>query len=198
MFWPLLAYGAATLVSAVFSVDRRVSLVDSKQLVLFAIVPIAYRLLRGPADAESGRRHHHGRRVQRGLRHRPVPDLRLRQPRPARAGHARALHDLLRAAHAGRLRRRRRASCFAQQDRLWAALIMPARAGRARADLHPQRLGRRLRRHRPAVPAPRLPARGCSCRSRRAVPRLRAGANLPIASTRPSASTIRRTSTGWR
>ena len=47
MFWPLLAYGAATIVSAIFSVDRKVSFLDSKQLVLYAIVPIGYRLLRG-------------------------------------------------------------------------------------------------------------------------------------------------------
>ncbi len=47
MFWPLAAYGGATLVAAVFSVDPSVSLRDSKQLVLFLIVPIAYRLFRG-------------------------------------------------------------------------------------------------------------------------------------------------------
>ncbi len=47
MFWPLAAYGAATLVSSAFSIDPRVSFKDSKQLVLFAIVPIAYRLLQG-------------------------------------------------------------------------------------------------------------------------------------------------------
>jgi O-antigen ligase len=47
MFWPLLAYGALTLVSSAFSVNYKVSFLDSKQLVLFAIVPIAYRLLRG-------------------------------------------------------------------------------------------------------------------------------------------------------
>ena len=47
MFWPLAAYGAATLVSAVFSVDPHVSLVDSKQLVLLVIVPLVYRLLPG-------------------------------------------------------------------------------------------------------------------------------------------------------
>ena len=48
MFWPLAAYAGLTLVSAVFSVDPQKSLVDSKQLLLFAIVPIAYRLLAGP------------------------------------------------------------------------------------------------------------------------------------------------------
>jgi O-antigen ligase len=47
MFWPLLAYAAMTLVSTAFSVYPPVSLRDDKQLLLFAIVPIAYRLLRG-------------------------------------------------------------------------------------------------------------------------------------------------------
>jgi O-antigen ligase len=47
MFWPLTAYGVATLVASLFSVDPRVSFVDSKQLVLLVIVPLTYRLLRG-------------------------------------------------------------------------------------------------------------------------------------------------------
>lgn len=47
MFWPLAAYAGVTLVAAFFSVDRSVSLVDSKQLVLLVIVPLAYRLFRG-------------------------------------------------------------------------------------------------------------------------------------------------------
>jgi O-antigen ligase len=47
MFWPLAAYAAATLVASIFSVDPRVSLVDSKQLVLLVIVPLVYRLLPG-------------------------------------------------------------------------------------------------------------------------------------------------------
>src|SRR5438093_8153177 len=46
-FWPLAAYAAATLVSAGFSVDPRTSLIDSKQLVLFLIVPLTYRLASG-------------------------------------------------------------------------------------------------------------------------------------------------------
>jgi O-antigen ligase len=48
MFWPLAAYGVATLIASVFSVDWHVSLVDSKQLVLLVIVPLTYRLFRGP------------------------------------------------------------------------------------------------------------------------------------------------------
>jgi putative inorganic carbon (HCO3(-)) transporter len=48
MFWPLAAYAGVSLVAALFSIDLGKSLVDSKQLLLFAIVPIAYRLLAGP------------------------------------------------------------------------------------------------------------------------------------------------------
>ena len=47
MFWPLLAYAGATLIASLFSVDPATSFRDSKQLLLFAIVPIAYRLFRG-------------------------------------------------------------------------------------------------------------------------------------------------------
>lgn len=46
-FWPLLAYGGATLVSAAFSPEPRVSLIDCKQLVLFLLVPIVYRFATG-------------------------------------------------------------------------------------------------------------------------------------------------------
>lgn len=47
MFWPLALYAGATLVSAFVSIDPRVSLPDCKQLLLFFIVPIGYRLLPG-------------------------------------------------------------------------------------------------------------------------------------------------------
>ena len=47
MFWPLAAYAGATLIASVFSVDPRVSFVDSKQLVLLVIIPLVYRLFRG-------------------------------------------------------------------------------------------------------------------------------------------------------
>ena len=45
-FLPLAAYGAATLVSAAFSVDPATSFIDSRQLLLFAIVPIVYTVVR--------------------------------------------------------------------------------------------------------------------------------------------------------
>ena len=46
-FIALLAYGALTLVSTAFSADPMASLIDSKQLVLLAIVPAVYDLARG-------------------------------------------------------------------------------------------------------------------------------------------------------
>jgi putative inorganic carbon (HCO3(-)) transporter len=47
-FWPLLAYAAATLISAAFSIDPRTSFIASKELALFLIVPLVYELARGP------------------------------------------------------------------------------------------------------------------------------------------------------
>jgi O-antigen ligase len=47
MFWPLVAYAGWTFIAALAAPDRPVSLLDTKQLVLFAIIPIAYRLLTG-------------------------------------------------------------------------------------------------------------------------------------------------------
>src|SRR4051794_33117966 len=46
-FWPLAAYGAATVVSAALSPDPRTSLIDCKQLVLFLLVPLMYRFITG-------------------------------------------------------------------------------------------------------------------------------------------------------
>jgi len=47
MFLPLAIYAGLSLVATVFSIDPQKSIVDNKQLLLFAIVPIAYRLLGG-------------------------------------------------------------------------------------------------------------------------------------------------------
>jgi O-antigen ligase len=46
-FWPLLVYAVLTLVSAAASYDSAASFVDSKQLVLFLIVPMVYEFARG-------------------------------------------------------------------------------------------------------------------------------------------------------
>ena len=45
-FYPLAGYAAATLASAAFSDDSNASFVDSKQLVLFLIVPMVYTFAR--------------------------------------------------------------------------------------------------------------------------------------------------------
>ena len=47
MFLPLAAYAGWSLVAAIFSIEPETSMIDSKQLLLFAIVPMAYRLFRG-------------------------------------------------------------------------------------------------------------------------------------------------------
>ena len=46
-FWPLLVYAAWTLISAAGSPDPRTSFIDSKQLVVFLLVPAVYQLARG-------------------------------------------------------------------------------------------------------------------------------------------------------
>ena len=46
-FWPLAVYGALTRVSSAFSYLPRASFVDSRQIVLFALVPITYRFAVG-------------------------------------------------------------------------------------------------------------------------------------------------------
>jgi O-antigen ligase len=47
IFAPLVAYAVLTLIAAAFAVNPEVSFFDSKQLVLFLIVPAVYRLARG-------------------------------------------------------------------------------------------------------------------------------------------------------
>ena len=47
-FWPLAAYAGATLVSSAFSLDPLASFIDDRQLLLLLVVPVAYRLARGP------------------------------------------------------------------------------------------------------------------------------------------------------
>lgn len=46
-FWPLVVYAALTLVSAAFSVDPVASFIDSRQLLLLAIVPTVCHLAQG-------------------------------------------------------------------------------------------------------------------------------------------------------
>ena len=50
-FRPLLAYALLTMVSVAASLDPAASLVDSKEVLLFLVVPVVYRLVRGTAGA---------------------------------------------------------------------------------------------------------------------------------------------------
>jgi len=125
MFWPLAAYGAATLVATVFSIDPRTSLIDDKQLLLFIIVPIAYRLLPGRRSQAVvdvvitiGALHALVGIVQFGI---------LKLDNLADRPHGLLSHYmtysgtlmLVACTAAARI-------LFRQQDRVWAALIMPA------------------------------------------------------------------------
>lgn len=51
-FWGMLAYCGLSIVSSVFSVNPEVSLIDSKDLLLFLIVPLVYMGLRKASDVQ--------------------------------------------------------------------------------------------------------------------------------------------------
>jgi O-antigen ligase len=124
-FFPLLAYAAVTLVASVFSLDPLVSIVDSKQLVLFAVVPAVYDLARGhraatvidvivsvgAASAAFGI-------IQYGMLH--YDSLRLR-PQGALTHYMTysGVLMLVICAAVARL-------VFGSRDRVWPALVMPA------------------------------------------------------------------------
>jgi O-antigen ligase len=124
-FFPLLAYAAITLVASVFSLDPLVSIVDSKQLVLFAVVPAVYDLARGhraatvidvvvtvgAASAAFGI-------IQYGMLH--YDTLRLR-PQGALTHYMTysGVLMLVICAAVSRL-------VFGSRDRTWPALVMPA------------------------------------------------------------------------
>jgi O-antigen ligase len=124
-FWPLVVYAALTLVSAAFSIDRRASLIDCKQLVLFFIVPITYRFVTGSrtstmltvvlsvgaASAAFGI-------FQYGLLH---YDYLGQRPRGL-LGHYMTYSGLLMLVIGVGVAR----LLFGRKDRLWAALVMPA------------------------------------------------------------------------
>ena len=126
-FWPLLAYAGMTLVSALFSIDPRASLIDSKQLVLFLVVPVAYRFAVGDrggtlitvvlscaaASAVFGI-------VQYGILHYD----QLGQRPQGTLGHYMTYSGLLMIVIALAVAR----VLFGRSDRTWAALVVPALA----------------------------------------------------------------------
>src|ERR1700704_5969739 len=124
-FWPLIGYGAVTLLISAFSVDPRTSIVDDKQLVLFVIVPAVYHIARGEragvvvdvivsvgaASAAYGI-------IQYGLLH---YDNLGRRPEGAMSHYMTysGLLMLVICAAAARL-------IFGRRGRTWPALVMPA------------------------------------------------------------------------
>jgi len=124
-FWPLVAYGAMTLVSAAFSPDPRASLIDCKQLTLFLIVPLAFRFATGKrghtlitvvlscaaASAAFGI-------VQYGILHYD----QLGQRPQGTLGHYMTYSGLLMIVIALAISR----LLFGKRDRTWAALVLPA------------------------------------------------------------------------
>jgi O-antigen ligase len=124
-FWWLLAYAAATLVSAAWSANPRLSFTDSKQLVLFLIVPIASRFLSGrrgsllltmvmslgAASAALGI-------FQYGLLHFD----QLSQRPQGNLGHYMTYSGLLMMVIGIALSK----LLFGRGERIWAALVMPA------------------------------------------------------------------------
>jgi O-antigen ligase len=126
-FWPLAALGGWTLVSAAFSPDPSASLADGKQLLLFLIVPVAYRLLSGDrggllltvvvsvgaASAAFGI-------FQYGILRYDHLGMRPR----GTLGHYMTYSGLLMLVICAALAR----ILFAPRDRVWASLVMPALA----------------------------------------------------------------------
>ncbi len=122
---PLLAYAAATLLSAAFSLDPLASFVDSKQLVLLLIVPMVYSVARGrnarlvvdvilavgAISAAIGI-------IQYGLLH--YDSLRLR-PEGALTHYMTYSGTLMLVLCAAVAR-----LVFGTRDRVWPALVMPA------------------------------------------------------------------------
>jgi O-antigen ligase len=126
-FWPLVVYGAATLVSAALSPDPRTSLLDCKQLVLFLIVPLTYRFMSGArghtlitvvvtcaaVSAAVGI-------VQYGILHYD----NLGQRPQGTLGHWMTYSGLLMIVIGLAIAR----VLFSQRDRTWAVLVLPALA----------------------------------------------------------------------
>jgi putative inorganic carbon (HCO3(-)) transporter len=126
-FWPLVAYAGVTLVSAVFSPEPRVSLVDCKQLVLFLIVPLVYRLVTGQRAtimitvilSFAGAAAAYGI-VQYSILH---YDNLGRRPQGT-LGHYMTYSGLLMLVICAALAR----ILFGRRERMWAAAVMPALA----------------------------------------------------------------------
>jgi O-antigen ligase len=125
-FWPLLAFGAFTLLSAAFSPQPLVSFVDTKQLVLLLVVPLTYRFIRGErattmitvivsAGAVS---------AAYGIFQYAILHYDIHNRARGTLGHYMTFSGLVMLVIGVALAR----ILFGRRDRLWAALVMPALA----------------------------------------------------------------------
>ena len=125
-FWPLAAFAAVTLLSAALSSQPRVSLADTKQLVLFLMVPLAFRFVRGnrgwtlvtvivSAGAVS---------AAYGILQYSILHYDISHRARGTLGHYMTYSGLVMLVLGAALAR----ILFGQRDRLWAALVMPALA----------------------------------------------------------------------
>lgn len=128
MFRPLAAYGGATLVASLFSIDPRVSFWDSRQLLLFLLVPIAYRLLRGERSLKAidviisiGAIHAVYGIAQYAILSFDDTPLVSQRPEGLLSHYMTYSGVIMLVACAAAAR-----VLFRRDDRLWAALIMPA------------------------------------------------------------------------
>jgi O-antigen ligase len=126
-FWPLVVYAVVTFISTAFSPDPRTSLLACKQMVLFLIVPLVYRFVRGShaqtmvtviisfaaAAAAVGI-------FQFGVLHYD----NLGQRPQGTLGHYMTYSGLLMLVIGTAVAR----ILFGERDRLWAALVVPALA----------------------------------------------------------------------
>lgn len=124
-FWPLLVYAGLTLCSAAFSATPSTSLADTKQLVLYLIVPVAFRLLSGTRGStlltltmSAGAASAAFGIFQYGLLH----FNQLSQRPQGTLGHYMTYSGLLMLVISIALAK----LLFGQRERAWPALVMPA------------------------------------------------------------------------
>jgi len=125
-FWPLVVYAGLTLVSAAFSPQPWVSFADTKQLVLFLLVPLTFRFIRGDRGSTmitvivtAGAISAAYGIFQYGILH---YDIHHRAR--GTLGHYMTFSGLVMLVLSIALAR----LLFGRRDRLWAALVMPALA----------------------------------------------------------------------
>ena len=126
-FWPLAAYAGITLVSAAFSVEPRVSFIDSKQLVLFLTVPVVFRFITSERAATmiTVILSFAAASAAYGIVQYAMITLNPLIQRPhGTLGHYMTYSGLLMLVIAVALAR----ILFGRSDRMWAAVVMPALA----------------------------------------------------------------------